>query len=205
MTRFLFIALVGLCTMSCASTALLKQPIITACQSRGIKGCDELTDGVIAVVGGSKEDKQWGETKIVSVVQKNEPKQIAMFADAIDKIATQFGVDGLKPVIAILKGSPSTDVAKRTATLTNSKTNDIPQSTPKNTDLPLPCSSVEIQRVSVVPSQILVCSDNECSKYESIKSAIVCVDNKCDKWQLNLIPQHSLYSRDGDDVRSVGF
>lgn len=107
-------------TLACGAAAqlALKQPIVDQCASQGLKGCDELTDGVLAFTEG---DKAKAEAKLRAAAAANEPEQLKTFATALKPIADNIGGDtgtALKSVIAILLDAGTKAPTERAAAST---------------------------------------------------------------------------------------
>lgn len=91
----------------------MKGPISDKCASSGLKGCPDLTDGVMEYVGG---DKAVGEKKLRLAAAANSPEQLRVFASALEPIGSAVGGDtgaSMKAVAAILRnetvaGGPAT-------------------------------------------------------------------------------------------------
>jgi hypothetical protein len=73
------VAAAALAVLSCggAASLVLKSPIADKCHDAGLRGCDELADGVIAYATG---DKETGIHKIEKGVAQNAPDQLQEFA-----------------------------------------------------------------------------------------------------------------------------
>jgi hypothetical protein len=78
-TRTLFLMLPILCGCG-AAQLVLKPPIESQCNSTGLKGCPELTEGVIFYVEG---DKPKGKDQILRGAAQNAPENVRKFAQAI--------------------------------------------------------------------------------------------------------------------------
>lgn len=68
---------------------VLKSPVSSACEDIGLKGCPELTDGVILAVEGKK---QKGFERIRSGAAENSPEQLVDFAKLLEGLASLPGV-----------------------------------------------------------------------------------------------------------------
>lgn len=85
-----------------AAQLAMRSPISNQCSSTGLKGCPELTDGVMEYVGG---DRTVAEGKLRAAAAANSPEQLRVFASALDPIGSTIGGDtgaALKGVAAIL-------------------------------------------------------------------------------------------------------
>jgi hypothetical protein len=145
-----FIGLVlttGLAVGCGTGTMLIRQPVVMACESRHLKGCDKLTDGVLAYVDG---DKQAAEDKILEGVRANEPKQILAFADALDHIAVQFNMTDLHAVIELLKaGSKKAEPAVASLRVTPLLVPPPPSTTSPSNPLPVDVAFLNINSIPV--------------------------------------------------------
>ena len=72
----------------------VKPPIHQACESSKLKGCDEITSGVLTFIEG---DKVNGTKMVVAGAAKNEPGQIQVFAKMLAKLSDT--VPGIPPSI----------------------------------------------------------------------------------------------------------
>ena len=78
------ILLIG-ATCGCASgRVVLEKPIADQCQTSGLKGCPELTEGVLLYIEG---DQQNAVHKLHLAVNANEPEEVLAFADALKTIS----------------------------------------------------------------------------------------------------------------------
>jgi hypothetical protein len=86
-----------------AAQLAMKGPISNQCASTGLKGCPDLTDGVMEYVGG---DKGLAEKKLRAAAAANSPEQLRVFASALEPIGSSIGGDAgaaMKAVAAILR------------------------------------------------------------------------------------------------------
>ncbi len=87
---------------------MLKSPVADQCKDAGLKGCDQLTEGVLGFVDGS--DKEAAKQKIAKGASQNEPAELASFASRLKTVAKLPGLDGFGPqlneVASLLEGSP---------------------------------------------------------------------------------------------------
>lgn len=94
----------SLAVSGCGAAQLaMKGPISNQCASSGLKGCTDLTDGVMEYVGG---DKAVGEKKLRLAVAANSPEQLRKFASALESMGSSVGGDtgaSMKAVAAILR------------------------------------------------------------------------------------------------------
>ena len=102
-----WLAVVVACgAMGCGS-AVLKPPLNEGCKSSGLKGCEHITDGVIAFVEG-KEEK--GTRALVKAAAANSPAQMQAFIKVLKDLEKVPGTsDFMGPimqVVAILEGKP---------------------------------------------------------------------------------------------------
>lgn len=108
---------VTLAIAGCGAAQLaMKGPISNQCASTGLKGCPELTDGVMEYVGG---DKGGAEKKLRAAAAANSPEQLRIFASALEPIGAGVGGDAgaaLKTVAAILLDAKAPDEPAAKAT-----------------------------------------------------------------------------------------
>lgn len=97
---------------------ILKQPVVDQCQGAGLRGCDQLTDGVLAYVDG---DEATGRAKLVAGAAQNNPEEVRKFAEMLTTLrdlpgmSEQMGPIG--EVAAILAGDIPADIAPGGAAL----------------------------------------------------------------------------------------
>lgn len=77
--RMLFFALPFLCACGGASV-IFKSPVDSKCNSTGLKGCPELTEGVLLYVDGNEEE---GKVKLEHGAAANAPAKLKKFAKQI--------------------------------------------------------------------------------------------------------------------------
>ncbi|MEO8801430.1 MAG: hypothetical protein ABI551_26305 [Polyangiaceae bacterium] len=82
--------------VGCGGTALLHGPVVDRCESAGLKGCDEIADGVIAVADGKKEE---GLAKIERGAGNNAPQDVREFADKLNAVSELPGLGSFKPTL----------------------------------------------------------------------------------------------------------
>ncbi|MGE0329014.1 MAG: hypothetical protein AB7K71_03345 [Polyangiaceae bacterium] len=92
--------------MSCASSRLvLEKPLNDQCQGLSLKGCPELTDGVLAYVDG---DQATGDLKLAAAVDANGSGRMREFAEKLKELEKLPGADSFMPpirkIIAQLEG-----------------------------------------------------------------------------------------------------
>lgn len=125
-TRIAGLVTIAFAVAGCGAAQLaMKGPITNQCSSSGLKGCPDLTDGVMEYIGG---DKAVAEQKLRAAAAANSPEKLRMFARALDPIGSSIGGDAgaaLKSVAAILdptlddaptakaSGEPTTAAGKR--------------------------------------------------------------------------------------------
>lgn len=101
---------VALAASGCGAAQLaMKGPIADQCSSAGLKGCPELTDGVMEYMGG---DRALAEKKLRAAAAKNSPDQLRVFASALGPIGSGIGGDigtAIKGVAAILLEGETAD------------------------------------------------------------------------------------------------
>jgi hypothetical protein len=101
----------------CGGSFILKQPVVDQCQSQGLQGCDEITEGVLAYVDG---DTVKGRAKLVAGAAKNSPDKVKQFAAGLSALRELPGMsDQLGPigeVASILSGDASSLAATNTST-----------------------------------------------------------------------------------------
>lgn len=107
---FVFVVLAG-----CGGSFILKQPVVNQCETQGLDGCDEITEGVLAYVDG---DTAKGREKLLAGAAKNSPEKIQQFAAGLNALREIPGVgDKMGPVgevAAILAGKPLPASAAKT-------------------------------------------------------------------------------------------
>ena len=85
----------------CGSVSIiLKSPVEKQCGSHGLKGCPELTDGVITYVGGNKDG---GKVKIMKGAAQNSPEKVKKFAESLKELEKIPGMSGhAKPLFEVI-------------------------------------------------------------------------------------------------------
>lgn len=84
------------------TSALIRSPVDSKCQSYGLKGCPELVDGAIAYVEGNKS---LAKQKLAAARALNTPAQLKQFASALKTIGeTSDSGKPLVEVAALLSG-----------------------------------------------------------------------------------------------------
>ncbi len=93
-------AVLGCLVMGCSTVqVVLKAPIQDRCSEAGLRGCSEMTDGVLAYIDG---DKATAEEKIKHGAAKNAPDQVREFAGKLRALKGLPGVDDyLKPLFEV--------------------------------------------------------------------------------------------------------
>jgi hypothetical protein len=91
----------------CASARMiLGEPVADECTSAGLKGCPELTEGVLLYVEGKPSE---GTAKLEEGARENEPGKLREFAGTIEKVTSLPGISSytaqVHAVAAILAGS----------------------------------------------------------------------------------------------------
>jgi hypothetical protein len=85
------IALTGCAFVACsASQLVLKAPLEDQCSDAGLRGCPELTDGILLYVQGEREE---ATSKLKSGAAKNAPDELREFAKKIRLLKSIPGVD----------------------------------------------------------------------------------------------------------------
>jgi hypothetical protein len=65
----------------CASSrVMIEKPIADQCEATGLKGCPQLTEGVLLFIEG---DQQRARHKLRLAINANEPDEVLAFADAL--------------------------------------------------------------------------------------------------------------------------
>jgi hypothetical protein len=64
-------------------SVVLKSPVESKCASAGLKGCPELTDGVLLFVEGKKDE---GKVKLEQAAGANAPAKVKKFAKLIKQL-----------------------------------------------------------------------------------------------------------------------
>ncbi|APR87412.1 hypothetical protein A7982_12761 [Minicystis rosea] len=80
LVRSIFLMLPLLVGCAGGAQAVLKSPVESKCGSAGLKGCPELTDGVIFYVAGEEAK---GKDLLVKGAAENAPAKVKKFAKAI--------------------------------------------------------------------------------------------------------------------------
>lgn len=70
---------------STATSLVVKPPVVSKCEEAGLKGCDDLADGVILYVEG---DKKEGEKKLRAGVAKNSSTRVRRYAALLKVVAS---------------------------------------------------------------------------------------------------------------------
>jgi hypothetical protein len=83
----LFIASLAGCA---SSQPVLQDPVLTRCSERGLRGCDELTDGVVLYADG---DLDSARTKLWRAGSLNSPDEIKKFSVALQELGTSPSAD----------------------------------------------------------------------------------------------------------------
>jgi len=99
-------------------SVVLKSPVESKCSSAGLKGCPELTDGVLLYVQG---EEQKGKDKLIKGAAENAPGKVKEFAKQLKLLKQIPGVSAhMKKVLEVAdilanaskdskaKGSPGT-------------------------------------------------------------------------------------------------
>jgi hypothetical protein len=97
MQRVIIIGAVALTGCGGASF-MLKSPVADQCKDAGLKGCEQLTDGVLGFVDGS--DKEAAKQKLAKGAAQNEPAELASFAAKLKTVAKLPGLDGFWPQLS---------------------------------------------------------------------------------------------------------
>jgi hypothetical protein len=97
---------------------VLEKPIADKCSGTGLRGCSELTDGILLYVEG---DRSGASRRIVSAAAANEPDDVRAFAERLRTISRLPGTESfsapLKDVIDLLANAPADNpVARRAMT-----------------------------------------------------------------------------------------
>ncbi len=75
-------------------------PISQGCNQSGLKGCPELTDGIVLYIEG---DKSGSKKKIFKAAVKNGPKELQAFVDTLKALNQIPGVgDHMKPIMEVV-------------------------------------------------------------------------------------------------------
>lgn len=82
-------ALAGAFGLACGGAALLRGPVADRCASADLRGCDDIADGVVLVVGG---DKEAGLKKVERGAGENSPDRVRAFADTLGDVASTPGL-----------------------------------------------------------------------------------------------------------------
>jgi hypothetical protein len=100
MIRFTTLLLITFLT-GCSSVSLvLRTPVSNQCEATGLKGCPELTEGVLLYVEG---DTQNGRKKLLEAASANAPQEVAKFAASLRTLGELPGVgEYMKPVMEVI-------------------------------------------------------------------------------------------------------
>jgi hypothetical protein len=106
---FRFGLLAAFLGLGCGGTMLLKSPVAERCRDAGLRGCDDLVDGVVGYVDGA--DKDAARQKLQKGAAQNQPEQVGEFAAKLRLITKLPGLEGMSgplgEVAAILDPSAS--------------------------------------------------------------------------------------------------
>lgn len=95
--------------LGCGGTMLLKSPVAERCRDAGLRGCDDLVDGVVGYVDGA--DKDAARQKLQKGASQNQPEQVVEFAAKLRLVTKLPGLEGMSgplgEVAAILDPSAS--------------------------------------------------------------------------------------------------
>lgn len=84
---------------------LLQSPIANQCKESGLKGCDNITEGVLSYING---DKEKGKNKIIKGASENAPQEILLFSDKLKTVSQIPGLESFAEPLAeisnLLKG-----------------------------------------------------------------------------------------------------
>src|SRR5438445_11895886 len=87
---------------------VLEKPIADKCSGTGLRGCPELTDGILVYIEGDRSD---ASRKIATAAAANEPHDVRAFAEKLRTISRLPGADSfsapLKDVIDLLANAPA--------------------------------------------------------------------------------------------------
>jgi hypothetical protein len=186
-------ALACMCGCENFGTFTVQSPINRACQSRDIKGCSDLTDGVVDYIHG---DKLLGISKLDNAVKENDAKPLAGFADALDILANEYDVPSLHNIVNAIRVQLAGKVSNQTLN------NITPKIIPKKeeaclslTDQQLKALRAPLKPISASLQEIFVCKDDKCEHYESARRAILCIDSLCNQWEEVPMAGHESDSR----------
>lgn len=102
-----------------AFTLIVKPPVVSRCEETGLKGCDEITDGVLLWADGKKEEAR---TKLRAGIAKNSTTRVRKYAANLKIVASMPGIsDYSAPIIEVCDlladetGGPLTAEEEKTA------------------------------------------------------------------------------------------
>lgn len=101
--RMIRCCVVAFLVCGCGGTVrlALKSPVESKCESTGLQGCAELTEGVLLFVEG---DRGQGSKKLLEGAGQNAPEKLRAFASAIKDLEKVPGAgDYARPLIEIAK------------------------------------------------------------------------------------------------------
>lgn len=100
----------GLCTGCSGASLVLKAPIDSQCQARGLRGCPEIVDGMLLYVDG---DKAGAVQKLAVGAAQNSPSDLGQLAKALDELKS---VPGAEEYLASISEALNLMVEKARAT-----------------------------------------------------------------------------------------
>jgi hypothetical protein len=111
---------------------VVKPPVVSKCQSAGLRGCDDLADGVIDYLEGEKET---AKGKVVSAASKNDPKKMREFAVALKALADLPGLgdkgDSIRELADLLSPGANEPLKQKEPNEKSSETQTRPAAAPK--------------------------------------------------------------------------
>jgi len=107
-----FFLLLPLFLFGCGGASMvLKSPVESKCTSSGLKGCPEMTDGVLLYISG---DEAKGKEELSKSASMNSPEKLKQFAMAIKELHKVPGagsytakLDAIADIILAAKAGPA--------------------------------------------------------------------------------------------------
>lgn len=143
------------------ASIILKPPIVDRCSSAGLKGCEQITDGVIQWVEGHKDE---GRDLIERGAAKNAPKEVRTFSTGLRLVANMPGMESyaqdLKSIADVLEDQAPAKAKSEPVAQSDAKTLDVTRVragaiNPANgTDCSTPMGASRCQRALIGPAVV---------------------------------------------------
>lgn len=78
-----YLILIAFLMVGCGMSGMMREPIISQCKSKGLKGCDKFADGAISYADGSKKK---GMKLIQDGAAENSPEQVEPFLKIVSEL-----------------------------------------------------------------------------------------------------------------------